>query len=69
LAGLGRAVGIEFVSKDDLMVRKLLLNKEDNYSDYNVGYFEDCLSKMFYVKKCERLKGGNRILYFAEMRA
>jgi len=69
LAGLGSAVVIEFITKDDPMVKKLLRNKEDIYSDYEIGYFENCLSKIFYVKKCERLKGGNRILYFAEMRA
>jgi hypothetical protein len=68
LASLGTSLVIEFVTKEDPMVKKLLKNKEDNYTDYEVGYFENCLAESFHLLKTERMKSGNRILYFAESR-
>ncbi|MEJ2009036.1 MAG: class I SAM-dependent methyltransferase [Acidobacteriota bacterium] len=66
LGGLGTSLVIEFVTKEDPMVKKLLLNKIDNYDDYEVDYFEKSLADVFNVKKREALKSGTRILYFAE---
>ncbi|MEF9427413.1 MAG: methyltransferase, partial [Candidatus Mariimomonas ferrooxydans] len=36
LSSLGTSLVIEFVTKEDPMVKKLLLNKEDNYTDYEI---------------------------------
>ncbi len=66
LASLGTSVIIEFVTKADPMVKKLLLNKEDNYSDYETEYFEHCLSNAFNLAERKLLTSGTRILYFAK---
>jgi hypothetical protein len=44
----------------------LLLNKKDNYADYEIGYFEQCLSEAFDVNMHEKLTAGTRTLYFAQ---
>lgn len=66
LASLGKTLIIEFVAKEDEMVKKLLLNKTDNYDDYETGYFEKCLEEFFSVHRRQVLKSGNRIMYFAK---
>jgi hypothetical protein len=68
LAQLKTALIIEFVTKQDPMVQKLLLNKNDNYNDYEIGYFEKCLSEFFTIIKQETVKEGKRILYYAEVK-
>lgn len=68
LARPGTSLIIEFVTKEDPMVKTLLLNKEDNYMDYEIEYFENCLSKAFNIIKRNALKCGTRILYFARAR-
>jgi len=68
LAGLGADLVIEFITKEDAMVQTLLRNKEDNYSDYNKEFFEECLSKAFDLVRHERLDSGRRILYYAKLK-
>jgi SAM-dependent methyltransferase len=65
LASLGGAVIIEYVSKDDPMVKVLLQNKEDNFSDYNQDHFENSLKNFFDIKTSQSLESGTRIIYFA----
>jgi hypothetical protein len=69
LAGLGTHVIIEFVSREDAMVRRLLQNKRDNYSDYDPVLFEERLAKLFDVKRREPLDSGTRTLYYAMARS
>lgn len=68
LAGLGTSVIIEFVSKQDPMVRRMLRGRRDNYADYEPEVFERLLSEMFHVVRAEPLASGTRTLYFAEAR-
>lgn len=68
LASISTSLVIEFVTKEDPMVKTLLRNKEDNYMDYEIEYFENCLSKAFNIIKRNALKCGTRILYFAQAR-
>jgi hypothetical protein len=68
LASLESDLIIEFVTKEDPMARKLLRNKEDQYVDYDVTFFEQCLAEAFQVDRRERLASGTRILYFARCR-
>lgn len=63
LAGLGTEVVIEFVTRQDPMVRALLQHKNDNYHDYEVEYFERSLAEAFTVVRREVLPGETRILY------
>jgi hypothetical protein len=65
LAELGGHLVVEMVTKEDPMARKLLLNKVDNYLDYEVPAFEDHLGRHFEVLERQPLQSGTRILYFA----
>lgn len=56
---------IEFVSKDDAMVRQLLLNKDDQYTDYTRDGFERALAVHFDVVATEEVQQGGRVLYHA----
>jgi SAM-dependent methyltransferase len=69
LASLGGAVIIEYVAKDDPMVKVLLQNKEDNFSDYNQDHFENSLKTFFNIKTSQSLESGTRIIYFATPKA
>ena len=68
LATLGGSLVIEFVGREDEMVKTLLRNKEDIYVDYDEAPFERSLEERFEVVGRERLKGGKRILYHARAR-
>jgi len=68
LARLRSHVVIEFVTRDDAMVRRLLLNKDDIYHDYHLDTFEHEIDKYFEVLAREQLKSGSRILFFLEPR-
>ena len=65
LADLGCHLVIEFVDKQDAMVKRLLLNKEDIYHDYEPAVFESLLAERFEILSHETLAMGTRTLYFA----
>ena len=65
LSRLGTYLIIEFVGKDDPMVRQLLLNKDDTYDAYSRPSFESCLRQFFRVERSLELAGGTRCLYYA----
>jgi hypothetical protein len=64
LAELGCAVVIEFPTKEDPMVKRLLLNKDDQYSEYTIDTFEKNVSRIFKIEKREELASRTRVLYF-----
>jgi hypothetical protein len=64
-AELGGHIVIEFVDKNDPMVKRLLLNKEDIYHDYEQDVFERLLQQHYEVLSKEKLAMGTRTLYFA----
>jgi SAM-dependent methyltransferase len=66
LASLGSALVIEFPTREDPMVKKLLAPKREGlHPDYELGFFERCLSEAFEVERSERLESGTRVLYHA----
>jgi SAM-dependent methyltransferase len=66
LASLGSALVIEFPTREDPMVKKLLAPKRDGlHPDYELDYFERTLKEAFEVERSERLESGTRVLYFA----
>ncbi|MEA2331745.1 MAG: hypothetical protein QOH58_1883 [Thermoleophilaceae bacterium] len=66
LASLGTSLVIEFPTREDPMVQKLLAPKRDGlHPDYELGYFERTLNEAFDVERSERLESGTRVLYFA----
>ncbi|MGH9379749.1 MAG: class I SAM-dependent methyltransferase [Thermoanaerobaculia bacterium] len=66
LAGLAPHLVIEFVRREDPMVERLLRNKEDLYTDYDLGLFEAELGRRFRVLRRQELPSGRRVLYFAQ---
>jgi hypothetical protein len=66
LAALGSDLVIEFPTREDPMVKKLLAPKREGlHPDYELGFFERCLEEAFVVERRERLQSGTRVLYFA----
>jgi hypothetical protein len=66
LASLRSSLVIEFVTKQDPMVQRLLRHKEDAYQDYELNVFERCLSAAYRITERLPLGSGTRMLYFAE---
>jgi len=64
-AGLGGDLLIEYVDRMDSMTQKLLLNKEDHYSDYTQDNFEQLLTEHFISVEKKSLESGTRTLYMA----
>ena len=69
LAGLEAALIVEFVEREDAMVRALLDAKDERYDDYDRRVFERCLGEAFETKARKVLSSGTRILYYAEPKA
>ena len=69
LAGLGAAVVVEFVEREDPMVRALLRRKEERYADYDRLGFERCFGEAFETGARKVLGSGTRILYYGEPKA
>jgi SAM-dependent methyltransferase len=66
LASLGAALVIEFPTREDAMVKKLLAPKREGlHPDYELGFFERTLNDAFEVERSERLESGTRVLYYA----
>ena len=66
LAETTRELVIEIISKDDPMVQRLLLNKDDTYADYSRDAFEQYLERWFKIERRAELPGGTRTLYHAK---
>jgi hypothetical protein len=63
IASLGGDLVIEFVTKNDPMVRRLLVNKDDQYADYDQPVFETALARHFTIAARQTIHGGTRVLY------
>jgi hypothetical protein len=69
LRALGARLVIEFVTKDDPMVKRLLMQTTQVHDDYDIMPFEQYLSRHFTIDKRTPLPSGTRILYFARPHA
>lgn len=69
LAATGAEIVVEFVSKSDAMVQRLLANRDDLFDDYTPEHFEKRLSERFTLRKTLTLVGGGRRLYHAVPRS
>jgi hypothetical protein len=65
LSDMETSLIIEFITKDDPMVKQLLRNKEDIYTDYEIGYFDKSLAEYFEIEKRQKLASNTRMLYYA----
>jgi hypothetical protein len=70
LAELGTTLVIEFPTREDPMVRRLLDRKGPGANpDYETDAFERALAERWTVERREPLPSGTRILYRANPRA
>ncbi len=60
---ISRWLVIEFVPKSDSQVQRLLATREDIFTDYDQGHFEEAFSRLFTIRKIVPLKGTERVLY------
>jgi hypothetical protein len=63
LASLDSSVVIEFMTREDPMVKRLLAAKRVDHEDYERGFFEQVVSESFEIERSEELPSGSRILY------
>ena len=69
LASLRSSLVIEFPTREDPMVQKLLAPKREGlHPDYELEAFERILGDAFEIERRERLQSGTRILYSARPR-
>ena len=61
-------VVIEFPTREDAMVERLLEAKAGGHPDYDRGCFEALLSEAFVIERTEMLGSGTRVLYLARPR-
>lgn len=54
---------IEFISKEDSQVQRLLTSRQDIFLDYTRQYFETVFSRYFKIQKAVAIEGTHRILY------
>jgi hypothetical protein len=59
---------IEFVSREDGMVKRLLRNREDQYHDYRPEVFEACLREHFEIESTLDVNEGRRRLFHCRKR-
>jgi SAM-dependent methyltransferase len=65
-ASLGSALVVEFPTREDPMVKKLMAPKREGlHPDYELEFFERQLGESFEIERSERLQSGTRVLYFA----
>jgi hypothetical protein len=69
LASLTEYLVIEWVDRDDPMVKKLLLNREDTFEDYRRERFERLLAERFELLDATELGSRTRALYFLRTRS
>jgi hypothetical protein len=63
---VGRSGIIEWVDRDDVMVKHLLRHREDVFDDYDKSNFIKLIEDRFYIKSSVNLKGGTRALYWID---
>jgi hypothetical protein len=64
LASLGATVVVEFPTREDPMVQRLLAGKRDEtHADYQLGTFEALLAEAFEVERRAELQEGKRVIF------
>ena len=59
---------IEFVPKQDIQVKTLLINRKDIYANYNMEYFEKVFMKSYNIIRKEAITASDRTLYLMKLR-
>ncbi len=59
---------IEFVPKQDIQFKTLLINRKDIYANYNMEYFEKVFMKSYNIIRKEAITASDRTLYLMKLR-
>ena len=59
---------IEFIPKSDSQIKRLLVTREDIFTDYNQEAFERAFTETFSIDRAERIKDSERVLYLMTKR-
>jgi hypothetical protein len=69
LASLGASAVVEFPTREDPMVQRLLAGKrEGTHDDYSLETFERLLGEAFEIERRSELQGGVRVIFLAHPR-
>lgn len=68
-ANLGEWLLIEFVPKDDPQVQRMLVSRQDIFSDYTQSNFESSFSGYYEIVHKEVIADSDRIIYFMKRRS
>jgi hypothetical protein len=63
LRSLDSALVVEFMTREDPMVKKLLSAKRVDHADYDQPFFEQLLNESFDIQRTQQMPSGTRILY------
>jgi hypothetical protein len=69
LARTGAKLIIEFVDRNDLIVREMLSRKSERHEQYNIHQFETELERRYEVIQSAPLKEGERKIYYCAPRS
>lgn len=67
-SNLTRQLIIEFVPKHDGQAQRLLVTREDIFSDYNQDNFESAFERFFVIENRQQVTGTERTLYLMKRR-
>jgi hypothetical protein len=67
-ASAGKWLVIEFIPKSDSQVQKLLISREDIFSHYTRGWFEEAFRRQFKICEAVSVRESERVLYLMECR-
>ncbi len=67
-AQLGEWLVVEFVPKSDSQVQRLLVNREDIFTDYHSQGFERAFSKFYEIHAAQPIGDSARVLYLMQRR-
>lgn len=59
---------IEFVPKEDIQVKGLLVNRKDIYTNYNQAYFEEIFKQKYDIIKKDIITESQRTLYLMKLK-
>jgi hypothetical protein len=63
---ISKTLVIEFVPKSDPQVKRLLLNREDVFEDYNINEFEKMFSNLFRLISKDLITETGRMIFIYE---
>jgi hypothetical protein len=68
LHGLGKALIVEFIPKEDSQVQRLLASRQDIFTEYTQAHFEETFASHYTIQRAEAIRDTLRTLYLMQAR-